>query len=113
MALVQGKVPKVIEKVNRISIMSSNMNIRTASLDCTSNYSSPEKNVAISALHQDLKGSPENCTTLLHSANKDPNFNSKKLYEISEIYSTMKINDTPECLNDSKDNQMFLNYFVD
>lgn len=66
----------------------------------TSNYSSPSKNVAISALHQDLRSSPE------YSDTKDPNLNSKKLYELSEIYSTMKINDTPEDQNNSK--EMFL-----
>lgn len=78
-----------------------------------SEYSLDEKEVAISALNQDFKPSPDHNSTLLNSANKDPNAASKKLYEMSDIYSTMKINDTPESEADGKDNQAFAGFLED
>lgn len=53
---------------------------------------SHDKKLAISALNHDLKETPEAVTSFK---------NSQKLYELSEIYSTMKINDTPEEAYDS------------
>lgn len=52
----------------------------------TMNFSH-DKKLAISALNHELKETPEAASSLK---------NSQKLYELSEIYSTMRINDTPE-----------------
>ena len=52
-------------------------------------------------------GSPESIESMLNSWEKNKNTNIHKLYEISEIYSTMKINETPEWENSSKQNIAF------
>lgn len=70
-------------------------------------FDSPEKKVAISALHHDIKSTPENWTTI---QNSDVKNGTKKLFELSEIYSTMKINDTPEYQNTSQPGQDFPGY---
>ncbi|CAI2358877.1 unnamed protein product [Moneuplotes crassus] len=77
-----------------------------------SDFSSPnEKKVAISTLNKDLKETPERISN--SSQEKDPYATSKKLYEISEIYSTMKINDTPDGVSESKYNQIFPGFYVE
>ena len=67
--------------------------------------------VAISTLNHEINNSPDKMTNF--SAEKEPNNVNKKLYEISEIYSTMKIHETPEGANDSQYNQIFPNYIMD
>jgi hypothetical protein len=49
----------------------------------------------------------------MNSASKDPNLNSRKLYEISEIYSTMKINDTPEDYDVRDSTKIFPGFLAD
>jgi len=70
-----------------------------------------DKNVAISTLNKDMKESSDKLSGI--SPERDPNMASKKLYELSEIYSTMKINETPEGGNESKDNNFIPNYLMD
>lgn len=54
----------------------------------------------------DSKQSP-----ILHSPDEPKlSKNSKKLYEISEIYSTMKINDTPDCPDSRFASKIFPDY---
>ena len=81
------------------SIAHKNQNISEES-----DFTSPEKKVTVWEVEL---GSPESIESMLNSWEKNKNTNIHKLYEISEIYSTMKINETPEWENSSKQNIAF------